>query len=536
MTASVVFPAPALPPGPRRALVVATTDYTDAQLGRLRSPTHDAAALRSVLTDPSVGDFEVTLVENATAGEVRGAVVDFVESCGRHDLALVYLSCHGMLDPWRRLWFAARDTVKARMTATAVEASWLMDRMTDCPARQQVVILDCCFSGAFAQGAKGDDDAALERQLKAGGTVVLTASGATEYSFEGDPLAGPSTPSRFTAALVEGLRSGAADNDNDGLITVDDAYTFAHDQVVGATAGQTPQRWSFAAKGRIILARNPLGIRVLPATIPADLKAVLDHPIPVIRIAAVETLGEWLGSHHPAQVLAARVELRRIADEDLPRVGDRARALLGEPTSKEVGMSAKLAADLVDGAHASAKEIIRQAEEKAAKIIEEATQAGKAILATATKQAAQPPPVIRAPTVPARREHRNRPSGPPLSGICLLWIESYPTGISGPINRVRADGAVVHLVTDVRQAEVVVRQQPINALISDIDREGGAVGFDDLKLLRQAGYDGPAIFFTRRTNDARVQAAREAGAVGAVESADEVERWLRAVRDGLGRA
>jgi len=49
--------------------------------------------------------------------------------------------------------------------------------------------------------------------------VVLTASTATEYSFEGDPTEAV-TPagSVFTAALVEGLRTGAADTDRDGWV------------------------------------------------------------------------------------------------------------------------------------------------------------------------------------------------------------------------------------------------------------------------------------------------------------------------------
>ncbi|MEV4534307.1 caspase family protein [Asanoa sp. NPDC049518] len=335
MTAPRTWAAPPLPAGPRRALVVATATYADPALRRLRSPAHDAAALGKVLADPAAGGFEVTELTDQGAGDVRRGIVDFTASCDRDDLALVYLSCHGLLDARRRLWFASSDTVKAQLAATAVEASWLMDRMDDCRARAQVVVLDCCFSGAFAHNAKGDDD--LAAQLRARGTVVLTASRATEYSFEGEPL--EPHPSVFTAALVEGLRTGAADTDDDGLITVDEAFAFAHRRVVATTPGQTPQRWSFGTEAPIVLARNPAGMRVTPATVPPDLRALLDHPRPGIRAAALDTLGEWLGGGQPAQILAARAELHRIAAEDLPKVGDKARELLGEqgarPPSKD---------------------------------------------------------------------------------------------------------------------------------------------------------------------------------------------------------
>jgi hypothetical protein len=55
-----------------------------------------------------------------------------------------------------------------------------------------VVILDCCFSGAFAKGSKGDGELDLERRMAgdARGRAVLTASRSGEYSFTGDALPG----------------------------------------------------------------------------------------------------------------------------------------------------------------------------------------------------------------------------------------------------------------------------------------------------------------------------------------------------------
>jgi WD domain, G-beta repeat len=143
--------------------------------------------------------------------------------------------------------------------------------MEDCRARRQVVILDCCFSGAFAAGAKGATDLGLgERFYGQGrGPVVLTASRGSEYSFEGDPVPGSVLPgSVFTGALVAGLRTGAADSDNDGYIYVDDAYAYAFDQVQAAGANQTPQRWLYGAEGKILLARSPAGIATVPTPVP----------------------------------------------------------------------------------------------------------------------------------------------------------------------------------------------------------------------------------------------------------------------------
>jgi WD domain, G-beta repeat len=165
---------------------------------------------------------------------------------------------------------------------------------------------------------------------------VLTASTATEYSFEGDP-ADAATPagSVFTAALVQGLRTGAADTDHDGHISVDDAYAYIFDQVQAAGAAQTPQRWLYGAEGQILLARNPAGPTIIPAPLPESLRAGLDSPHPGIRIGAVTELGESLTGSDPARAATARRHLKEVANADIPRVAHTARTLLDTGTTAE---------------------------------------------------------------------------------------------------------------------------------------------------------------------------------------------------------
>ena len=284
-------------PGPRLALVVATQTYNDPGLRQLRAPARDADDLTNVLADPGIGGFAVTTVIDQPAHQVRLAVEDFLDGRGTQDLLLVYLSCHGLLDARRRLYFAATDTRKDRLGSTGVEAAWILDQLEHCRARRQVLILDSCFSGAFAHGAKGEADLALQdRFLGQGrGRVVLTASTATEYSFEGD-LTDAAIPagSVFTAALVQGLRTGAADTDHDGHVSVDDAYAYVYDQVQAAGAAQTPQRWLYGAEGQILLARNPAGPS--PAVIPRATGTGAEPPAPTAAHgqATTQILGAYI--------------------------------------------------------------------------------------------------------------------------------------------------------------------------------------------------------------------------------------------------
>ena len=285
-------PAADPPPGARLALVVATSTYADSGLRRLRAPARDAADLAQVLADPGIGGFTVSTVIDRRAQQIRLAIQDFLDGRGTGDLLLVYLSCHGLVDARRRLYFAAKDTRKDRLEATGVEAAWVLDQLEHCRARRQVLILDTCFSGAFAHGAKGEADLGLDRFLGQGrGRVVLTASAATEYSFEGDPTdAATASGSVFTAALVQGLRTGAADTDRDGYVSVDDAYAYVFDQVQAVGAPQTPQRWLYGAEGQILLARNPAGPVVIPALSPRPtLVSAPPFPSPPSHLARILT-------------------------------------------------------------------------------------------------------------------------------------------------------------------------------------------------------------------------------------------------------
>jgi hypothetical protein len=250
---------------------------------------------------------------------------------GIGDLVVVYLSCHGVLDRRNRLYFAAADTLKAQLGSTGIPSAWLLDQLEECRARRQVLILDCCFSGAFAHGSKGDSDLDLQQRLAGPGRgqAVLTASRAGEYSFEGQALPGAvAAGSVFTAGLVEGLRTGAADRGGDGYVSVDEAFDFASGYVQYSGASQTPQRWLYGGEGAIVLARSPAGVAVTPAPLPEALAASLDSPYPAVRIGAVSALGEWLSGADPGRALTAEQKLHQIADTDAPAVAAAARACL----------------------------------------------------------------------------------------------------------------------------------------------------------------------------------------------------------------
>jgi carbon monoxide dehydrogenase subunit G len=325
-------PAPALPPGPRRALIIATSRYHDVSLRQLRSPVRDAEDFAGLLADPEIGGFTVSMLIDKTESEIRRALAVFLDGRDTDETTLVYLSCHGIQDRRGRLYFAATDTISKYPHASAIRASELMDELDESRARRQVVILDCCFSGSFAEHKGGPS---IEQQLAghSRGREILTASRSFEYSLEGDPVGDQITGSVFTTGLVKSLRNGEADSDKDGRITVEDAYKSAFRYVRESAVQQTPQHWLFGGEGeRIILARSTAGRAVTPAKLPTDLAENLESRFPDIRIGAVYALAEWLTDQDDSRRISAIKTLRLVAENDVPRVARVASSQLWKKT------------------------------------------------------------------------------------------------------------------------------------------------------------------------------------------------------------
>src|SRR5262245_51461968 len=260
------------------ALLFATARYSDPQLRELDSTRVDVGELREVLADPAIGGFGVAECIDLPGQTCRERLEEFFADASRDDLLLVYVSGHGIKDRDGRLYFAAADTKLNRLMSTGVAASFIQEASARSRPRRLVMIFDTCFSGAFAKGY----------QLKAGGTridsgqcfsegggkIVITASDDMQYAFAGDAVEGKPVPSVFTRHLVEGLRTGLADVDGDGAVTVDDLYRYVYDAVRRENPSQRPQQWAFGLSGDIVLATNP---KPRPGKLPVQLTELLAH-------------------------------------------------------------------------------------------------------------------------------------------------------------------------------------------------------------------------------------------------------------------
>ncbi|HBX68161.1 MAG TPA: ABC transporter substrate-binding protein, partial [Chloroflexi bacterium] len=181
--------------GQRLALIIGNSLYSDITLARLQTPDSDVGALGEILLDPELGGFDdVNVLVNVSSHVIRRTIASFFSKRTRDDLMLLYFSGHGILDEQGLLYLAVRDTDSKLLRGTGVSANFITEEMNNSHSQRQVLILDCCHSGAFARGSKGKPGSSVGTATAFEGSgygrVVLTASDATQYAWEGEQIIG----------------------------------------------------------------------------------------------------------------------------------------------------------------------------------------------------------------------------------------------------------------------------------------------------------------------------------------------------------
>jgi len=250
------------------ALIIGNSDYKDKRLPPLSTPSKDARGLAEVLRAKTIGAFsQVETLIDKPEKTLRLAIARFCSQKHGDDMVLLYFSGHGVKDSHGRLYLAVRDTDRDFLSVTAIPAAFVTEQLNNCDSRAQILLLDCCYSGAFARaksGVGGSVDTEANFQVPGYGRVTLTASDATEYAWEGDQGLGEVQPSIFTRYLIEGLKTGAADLKARGVISTDDLYQYANRQVLRTGSRQRPMRFADDQQGEIIIAQNPRPIATEP--------------------------------------------------------------------------------------------------------------------------------------------------------------------------------------------------------------------------------------------------------------------------------
>ncbi|MFI7490312.1 type VII secretion protein EccCb [Micromonospora echinaurantiaca] len=239
--------------GERRALLIANDRYIDESLTDLYAPREEARDLLSLLADADVGAFDQTvLLENESKSSIERAIESMLRAAGPEDLVLLYFSGHGVRSSKRgRLYLAVANTEVDHLSSTAVSASFVRELLDESDAASSVILLDCCYSGAFeGHGLKTTDDLAIDGELRTGyGRYVITATNSVERADDGRPASETTSRLRsaFTETIIQGLSTGAADITGQGRITPDDLWRYVRLELPKRTSSQSPCQFGQAS-------------------------------------------------------------------------------------------------------------------------------------------------------------------------------------------------------------------------------------------------------------------------------------------------
>lgn len=245
----------------KMALLIGVSEY-EPGLNPLPGAIEDVKAMQRVLQHPEMGEFDqIKTLTNPNRQVMEGEIEALFSDRAKNDLVLLYFSGHGVKDDSNRLYFATGITRKnpknELIKSTAVPASFVHEVMSNSLSKRQVILLDCCFSGAFAEDMRAKDDGTVDVQTQLGseGRVVLTSSTSSQYSFEqqGSDL------SVYTRYIVEGLETGAADVDNNGSISIQELHDYASKKVQEAAPAMKPKIYAVEEGFKIRLAKAPVG-------------------------------------------------------------------------------------------------------------------------------------------------------------------------------------------------------------------------------------------------------------------------------------
>ena len=296
----------------RRAIVVGANDG-GSLLESLRYAEDDADRVGQVLEE--LGGFDaqnVLVLHTPTVSQLAIALDEVAQQAQQKptedSLFLFYYSGHA-------------DEVGLQMAGGRLTYEELKQAIRQVPAKVHLGVLDACRSGAITQvkGASVTAPFLQKDPLATQGEAWIAASAATEDAQESEMLQG----SFFTYYLLSGLRGAADGGDEDGFVSLNEAYKYAYDRTVARTTGtmggtQHPA-YDFQIQGNGDLALT----EVRDASARISLPAAISGEVVVLRLPEATPVAEVAKRGDKAVTVAlepGRYLLRRRVDGGVQEV------------------------------------------------------------------------------------------------------------------------------------------------------------------------------------------------------------------------
>jgi len=276
-------------------LFIGINRYQTRRIKRLASAVRDAGALHALFSDNLGGSSSLLVDATATRSAIVATLEDLRDCSTADDVVVVAFSGHGS-DTHQ---LVTHDADPDDLPATALPLDEFTDLISAIPARQLIVILDCCFSGGAGakvlnaplapRGGLGglpmSTDARLD-EMAGVGRLILCASTGEQEAWE-DPRLGHGL---LTFHLVQALLGSAAVGGDQ--VALYDLLAYVVREVKAKASGTVAARQEPSLRGQVdgellwpvFTSTGPLYSAMYPsaATAPVtkDLASLVGHGLP----------------------------------------------------------------------------------------------------------------------------------------------------------------------------------------------------------------------------------------------------------------
>jgi len=253
------------------AVIIGISKYKHVE--GLKYADNDAQAFYDYLVnDNHVAKDHVILIRNeeATLQKIKDVLGVAIRGKARpQDTVVIYYAGHGAPEPDRNSpdgdglgkYLLPYDADPKSLYSTAFPMDGVSEIFSRLAAERVILIQDTCYSGGSQLGGRTVQTASVRASLSEGfldrvanargrGRIIMTASEANEVSMERDDL----RHGVFTFYLLEAFSKG--DADQDGFITVNEAFRYVRKKVPEATGqNQHPEKKGEEGREEIVLGK-----------------------------------------------------------------------------------------------------------------------------------------------------------------------------------------------------------------------------------------------------------------------------------------
>lgn len=312
----------------RWAVLIGINDYHES-LGQLKYSVNDCRRMAEVLTtgeDAIPADHVLVLADDEpderrpTYANIHSWLASWLAQPDEDDTVLVFFAGHGRYEDGK-CYLVPGDATLQTIHVTGISVPYIQELLDRCKARQKVLILDACHSGAGRDVAPMA--APMMETLSVGkGIYTLTSCDVDELSHEWDEK----KQGVFSYYLAEAL-SGACPPDGLGRVTAEGVYDWVYQRVQqwasGSRCSQNPKRMSNAS-GAIMLRQADPDWKALARSLQAQLEK---SEVSIARLRE-----ELDNAHERERIIADMRQLarERMTGENVPRTKADQKRLLGD--------------------------------------------------------------------------------------------------------------------------------------------------------------------------------------------------------------